>query len=81
MLALKAPEGTNLIDSVRIDDLYLELTKSPANIVEAKKKLEKLTGHDRAAILDPAMAEPWRKVIQALPDPADRAFFTKGLQL
>jgi hypothetical protein len=81
VLGYKRPEGVNLIDSVRIDDLYLELTKSPPDIAKAKEKLKKLTGHDKAALQDPSMAEPWKRLLDTLPDIDDATFFRKELQL
>ena len=81
VLALKFPKGTNLINSARIDDLYLELTKSPPDIAAAKTKLTSLNDHDRAAIVSPAMADSWRTVIGALPSADDQKFFKKTLAL
>ena len=81
VLALTFPKGINLINSVRVDDLYLELTKAPPDIDEAKKKAKKLTGHDRAAIESPAMIGAWRALIATLADPADQTFFTTELSL
>ncbi len=81
VLALRFPTGTNLVNSVRIDDLYLELTKAPPDVAGAKKKLKLLTGHDQAAIASPAMIGAWRTLIATLSDPADRTYFTTRLGL
>jgi hypothetical protein len=81
VLALTYPKGINLVNSTRIDDVYLELTKSPPDIGEAKKKVKDLTGHDRAAIVSPAMVGAWRDVVNALPDAGDQDYFKKELAL
>lgn len=81
VIALTFPTGINLVDSVRIDDLYLELTKAPPDVAEAKKKLKRLTGHDQAAIASPAMVGAWRALIATLTDAADRTYFTTRLGL
>lgn len=81
VLALKFPKGMNLINSVRVDDLYLELTKSPPDIGEAKIKLKRLTGHDEAAIVSPAMIGAWRALIATLADPLDQEYFKTKLGL
>ncbi len=81
VLALKFPAGSNLINSARIDDLYLALTKSPPDVATAKTKLKALTDHDRAAIVSPALAGAWRGMIGALASAADQKFFKQALQL
>lgn len=81
VLAHKRPEGSNLIDSVRIDDLYLELTKSPADYAAAKVKLKKLTEHDRAALQDSSMATPWKQLLAHLADQKEADFFRKELHI
>lgn len=81
VLALKAPRGVNLVNSTRIDDLYLELVKSPPDVAEAKKKVKALNGHDRAAIVAKSMIGSWRDLIATLPAADDQAYFTKALGL
>ena len=81
VLAQKRPEGINLIDSVRLDDLYLELTKSPVDYAAAKVKLKQLTDHDRAALQDSSMATPWKKLLAGLADQKEAAFLRKELHL
>jgi hypothetical protein len=80
VLALTYPKGVNLVNSPRIDDLYLELSKTPPDVDEARKKVKKLSGHDRAAIVSPAMVESWRTVVAGL-SADDQAFFKKALHL
>ena len=70
----------NLVDSAGIDDLYLELTKTPPDIGEAKK-LKHLSGHDRPAIASPAMIGAWRALIATLANTADQTFFKSELVL
>lgn len=78
--ALTHATGLNLVDSVRIDDLYRPLVKTPPDIALAKKRLTLLNDHDRSAIVDSTMADTWRHLLDTL-SPADKAWFKKELNL
>lgn len=59
----KAPEGINLINSVRIDNLYLLLTSSRPKVEQLESAVAALTLEDQAAIRGPGSALAWLAII------------------
>lgn len=80
VLSMKSPKGINLLNSPRIDDLYLALTKDPPDIRLAKKNATLLTVDDRTAIAAEGMREYWWALIAKLPS-SDREYFAHELGL
>lgn len=66
VLALKRPSGTNLVNSPRIDALYLEVSKSKPDVDRVKTLAGALTASDKTAIQAQGMKDQWRKLINKL---------------
>lgn len=64
VLDLKKPEGSNLVNSPRIDDLYLELQKPKPDLDKVKELGGKLTKADKQSIQDAGMKATWIKLVE-----------------
>lgn len=79
---LKAPQGKNLANSLRIDNLYLALTADPINMGDVNASLAGLSSHDREAILNPVggMVNVWHDILRdAALAPEDRTSIARDL--
>lgn len=65
VLALKSPEGSNLVNSPRIDDVYLELVKATPSLETLKTLAGKLTKKDKEAIASSGMKAQWEELLKA----------------
>lgn len=81
VLALKQPEGVNLVDSPRIDDLRRELTMLFVSVKDSKAALAKLTEGDKEAIRSEGMRKQWLALLEHGLDGEDLTFFKKALGL
>ncbi|MDY0061182.1 MAG: hypothetical protein RBU45_15345 [Myxococcota bacterium] len=63
VIALKFPKGLNIVNSPRIDDVYLEMTKATPDKAKVIEKAGKLTKADKKAIRDKGMKSDWEKLI------------------
>lgn len=81
VLALTKPEGVNLVDSPRIDDLRRELTMMFVSVKESKAALAKLNDADKEAIRSEGMRKHWLALLENGLDGEDLTFFKKALGL
>ena len=63
VIEFSQPEGVNLANSVRIDNLYLELSKKRPDEGEVRKLAGELTAEDKTAIQSGGMKDKWLSLI------------------
>ncbi len=65
VLGMPQPQGINLVDSVRIDNLYLELAKSKPDRKRAIALADELNAEDKQAIAGEGMRSKWTSLIDS----------------
>ena len=81
VLALKKPEGRNLVNSPRLDDLQRLFSNIFVDMKDVRAALGKLTEGDKAAIRHESMRKHWLAMIEASLDTEEIAEFKKAVGL